>query len=357
MSERWESSKNSLTPVYQLPMLSVIIPARNECASLPLTLPSWLAQDYPESEVILIDDESTDGTEECAKSIAARSNRTIRIIKGTRPPPGWTGKLWALQQGINVSSGEWLLFTDADILHCPNLWHGLVTKALTEQRAMVSLMAHLDTEGMWARLLIPAFIYFFHFMYPFEKVGDSRSKISAAAGGCVLISRKALDEIGGIAGHSNALIDDLALAGRIKRAGLPLSLSLTRSAVSIRPYRWLSDVWNMVARSAFTQLRCSWLALIGTVLGMLILFVAPMAGICAFIDQTVSPATPIISFGALLLMASTYIPTIRFFGLGLSKALTLPLAGTLYMAMTVYSAINHISGRHVWRGARGRATQ
>lgn len=357
MSERWEVTEKSCTFVSRLPSLSVIIPARNESISLPLTLPSWLDQDYPESEITLIDDESTDGTEECAKSIASRSNRTIRIIKGTLPPPGWTGKLWALQQGINVSTGEWLLFTDADIRHCPNLWSALVTKALTEEREMVSLMALLDTEGMWARLLIPAFVYFFHLMYPFEKVRESQSKISAAAGGCVLISRCALDKIGGIAGHRNAMIDDLALARRIKQAGLPLSLSLTKSVVSIRPYRRLSDVWNMVARSAFTQLRCSWLALIGTVLGMLILFIAPMAGICAFIGQIVSPATPVISLVALLLMAWTYIPTIRFFGLGRSRAFTLPIAGILYMAMTVSSAINHLFGRHDWRGARGRDTQ
>ena len=215
-------------------------------------------------------------------------------------------------------------------------------------------MALLDTAGMWARLLIPSFVYFFHFMYPFEKVRDSQSKISAAAGGCVLISRRALDTIEGLAGHRNALIDDLALARRIKQAGLPLSLLLTKSVVSIRPYRRLSDVWNMVARSAFTRLRCSWLALIGTVLGMSILFIAPMAGICAFIGQTVSPVTPIISSTTLLLMAGTYVPTIRFFGLGRSRALTLPIAGILYMAMTVSSAMNHLFGRHVWRGHRSR---
>ncbi len=354
MSERWEATEKSSTPVSQLPSLSVIVPARNESDSLPLTLPSWLDQDYPESEIVLIDDESTDGTEECAHSISSRSSRTIRIIKGTQPPPGWTGKLWALQQGINDSTGEWLLFTDADIRHCQNLWRGLVTKALIEQREMVSLMAFLDTDGMWARLLIPSFVYFFHFMYPFEKVRDSKSKISAAAGGCVLISRRALDTIGGIAGHRNAIIDDLALARRIKLAGLLLSLLLTKSVVSIRPYRRLPDVWNMVARSAFTQLRCSWLALIGTVLGMSILFIAPMADICAFIGQTVSLATPILSSATLLLMAGTYIPTIWFFGLGRSRALTLPIAGILYMAMTMSSAMNHLFGRHVWRGHRSR---
>lgn len=357
ISELWESPEYPSSLSSHFPRLSVIVPARNECNSLPMTLPSWLAQDYPEPEIILVDDESTDGTEECAKNIASQSNRTVRIIKGTKPPPRWTGKLWALQQGINVSSGEWLLFTDADIHHCHNLWRGLMTKALSEKRDMVSLMAFLDTKGIWAGLLIPAFIYFFHFMYPFRKVGDLRSKISAAAGGCVLISRKALDKIGGIAGYSDSLIDDLALARCIKGAGLSISLSLTRSAVSIRPYSRLSDVWMMVARSAFTQLRCSLVALFGTVVGMSVLFIAPMAGILVFIVKAVSPVIPIVSCATLIIMAGTYLPTIRFFRLNVSRVFTLPISGIFYMAMTVSSAINYFSGRHVWRGERKRVSE
>ncbi len=354
MSERWEATDEPSAPESQLPSLSVIVPARNEGDSLPATLPSWLEQDYSASEIILVDDESTDGTEECARRIAAKFTKPVRIIRGTRPPSGWTGKLWALQQGMRVASGEWLLFTDADIRHCPNLWRGLVTKALTERRAMVSLMALLDTDGIWARLLIPAFVYFFYFMYPFGKVKDPQSWVCAAAGGCVLISRKALDTIGGLEGHRSALIDDMALARRVKQAGLPISLSLTRSAVSIRSYRLLSDVWKMVARSAFTQLRCSWLLLAGVVVGMSILFLAPLAGICALSGQTAFPVAPIISSAAILLMAGTYVPMIRFFRLGMVRAFTLPFAGALYLAMTVSSALNHITGRHEWRGVRSK---
>ncbi|MBU6392520.1 MAG: glycosyltransferase [Planctomycetes bacterium] len=352
MSERWEAANPSHVPVSRWPRLSVIVPARNESASLPITLRSWLDQDYPSSEIILIDDESSDGTAECAKGIAAQYGHTMHILNGTKPPPGWTGKLWALEQGVKVSSGEWLLFTDADICHSQNLWRELVAKAVTEHKAMVSLMALLDTNGVWARLLIPAFVYFFYFMYPFEKVSDSQSRTSAAAGGCILVSRSALDKIGGIVGHRSALIDDLALARRIKNTGLPISLSLTKSAVSIRPYCKLGDVWNMVARTAFTQLRRSWLALFGTVLGMIIMFMAPVAGICAFIAGAVSHNIILSSVIALLSMAITYVPTLCFFGLGVWRAFTLPFAGMLYVAMTVSSAVNHLLGWQVWRGVR-----
>ncbi len=212
MPERWETVDHLHVPISQWPSLSVIVPARYESISLPKTLPSWLNQDYPNSEIILIDDESNDNTAELANDIATKYKGSTQVLKGTTPPYGWTGKLWALQQGVTVSSGEWLLFTDADIHHCPDLWRGLVSKALTERREMVSLMALLDLNGMWGCLLIPAFVYFFHLMYPFEKVRDPRSRISAAAGGCVLISRYALNKIGGIEGYSNAWIDDLALA-------------------------------------------------------------------------------------------------------------------------------------------------
>lgn len=356
MSERWESSDNQhLSSLHKWPHLSVIIPARNERDSLPLTLPSWLTQDYPEFEIILVDDESTDGTAEYAKSVAAQTGNSLHIIKGAKPPPGWTGKLWALEQGVRASSGEWLLFTDADILHRPNLWKGLVAKALTEHRAMVSLMAFLDTNGLWARVLIPAFIYFFHTLYPFKKVNDPRSPISAAAGGCILISRQALDKIGGIAGYRDAWIDDIALAKRIKRAGYSLSLSLTQSAISIRPYSQLKDVWKMVARTAFVQLRCSWLLLIGTVTGLLALFFAPILGICTFFTGPISLFTATLSFCAIIMMTITYIPTIRFFRLKLYQVFTLPFAGILYMSMTVSSSINYLLGKREWRGMRGES--
>ncbi|MCF6155166.1 MAG: glycosyltransferase [Candidatus Brocadia sp.] len=352
MSERWEATDSFHTTITQWPSLSVIVPARNESASLPLTLPSWLGQGYPKSEIILIDDESSDGTAECAKGISSKAGCSVKVISGTPPPTGWSGKLWALEQGVRASTGEWLLFTDADIFHSPGLWCGLMAKAFNERRVMVSLMALLDTNGLWARLLIPAFVYFFHILYPFEMVQNLRSKVTAAAGGCILISRQALDKIGGIAGYSSALIDDIALAGKIKGAGMSLSLSLTKSAVSVRPYYRLQDVWNMVARNAFAQLKYSWLALIGTVLGLVVLFVIPVAGICTFTVGTNLQVTILSSGLSLFIMALMYIPTLRFFSLSVWRAFTLPIAGVFYLAMTVSSAINYLFGRHEWRGTR-----
>lgn len=295
----------------------------------------------------------------CAKDISARANRNVKILNGTPPPTGWTGKLWALEQGVRASSGEWLLFTDADIRHSPNLWRGLVAKALTEQRAMVSLMALLDTHGLWARLLVPAFVYFFYVLYPFEMVQNLLSKKMAVAGGCILVSRQALDKIGGIAGYCNARIDDIALARKIKGAGMSLSLSLTKSVVSVRPYRRLSDAWNMVARNAFTQLHHSWLALVMTVLGLAILFIVPLVGMCSFMDGTVSQVTILFSDLSLFIMTRTYAPTLRFFNLSVWRAFTLPVpvAGTFYLVMTVSSAINHLSGRCELRGTRTKSAR
>lgn len=353
MSEQWEISEVSTASISRWPRLSVIVPARNEAESLPVTLPSWLNQEYLESEIILVDDESSDNTAGCAMGIAKGRNHVIQVIKGTSPPPGWAGKLWALEQGVKASSGEWLLFTDADILHKQGLWQQIVAKALIEQREMVSMMALLDTAGVWSRLLIPAFVYFFHFLYPFKHVNDRRSKLSAAAGGCILISRYALDKIGGIARYRNAWIDDLALARRVKSMHLSISLSLTKSVVSIRSYQQLSDIWHMVARSAFAQLKYSWLTLAGTVLGLSILFIAPIIGIYVSVitvKDAYSVALP--SIIAFLSMSATYMPILKFYRLGVWRAFTLPCCGTLYLAMTVSSAFNHIAGRSSWRGVR-----
>jgi len=305
MSECWGPYSNLFKISTELPSLTVIAPARNESKTLPLTLPSWLNQDYQKSGIIIVNDNSSDNTAECAKAIASNSNKNVQIINGTEPPSGWSGKLWALQQGINVFSGEWLLFTDANILHNQNVWSGLVSKVLSEQHAMVSLLALLNTHGIWAGLLIPTFIYFSHFLYPFKKVKYLRTGIAAADGGCILISRHTLKRIGGIEAYHDAWIDDLALAKLLKQAGFSISLSLTKSVISIRPYRKLSDVWNMIARTAFTQLRYSWFALFGTDVGMSILFLAPLFGIIVSIINSF-PVIGVLSFLAFIFMSITY---------------------------------------------------
>ncbi len=349
MSERWDPSDDSDISCTPLPFLSVIIPARNESKSLPVTLPSWLQQNYPHAEIILIDDASDDGTAACAQTIASQTNSSVKIVHGTPKPESWTGKLWALEQGVRIASGDWFLFTDADIYHNQNVWKHLVYTALKDKRDMISLMALLDTKGRWSQLLIPAFIYFFHLLYPFPKVRNTRSRTAAAAGGCILVSRRSLEKISGLAGHSNAWIDDIALAKRLKKAGFSISLSLTQSVVSIRPYVFLRDIWDMVSRNAFTQLNCSWFALAGTFIGMSMLFLAPVAGVCTLLHN---PVTFGISLISLILMATTYYPTLRFYKLRSWRTLTLPIAGALYMAMTITSAINHMKGNRQWRGAR-----
>jgi len=351
MSEHWDTAKETTPTKYrEWPKLSVIIPARNESESLPTTLPSWFDQDYPDSEIILIDDESIDATSECARKIAQKYGKNIRIIKGTSPPSGWTGKLWALEQGIAVSSGEWLLFTDADIYHDRNVWKGLITKAVTEKKDMVSLMALLYTHGMWPRLLIPAFVFFFYLLYPFHKVKDKHSRIAAAAGGCILISRHALQRIGGLTGHRDAWIDDIALARRLKYAGFSLSLSLTRSVMSVRPYYCLLEVWNMVSRTAFTQLNCSWLALFGTVLGMALMFLVPILGIITSFFTGTSSLVLFISCWCVFMMAIIYLPAVNYYNLGMWRAFSLPFVGIVYTAMTISSAMNFLNGSRQWRG-------
>jgi len=349
MSTRWEALNDNDSSNMQLPFLSVIIPARNESTSLPMTLPSWLQQDYPNSEIIIVDDESNDDTVACAKKIAGQSNRSVKIIHGTPKPESWTGKLWALEQGVRIASGEWFLFTDADIYHNQNVWKHLVQTALKEKKDMVSLMALLDTQGKWAELLIPAFIYFFHQLYPFPDACNNKSRTAAAAGGCILVSRRSLEKIGGLAGHSNAWIDDIALAKRLKKAGFPIALYFTQSVISIRPYLLLRDIWHMVARNAFTQLNYSWFALMGTFFGMSVMYVAPVAGVFTFMRN---PIISLISLVTLFLMALTYYPTIRFYKQRSWRSLTLPIAGALYLAMTLTSAINHLKGHRHWRGTR-----
>jgi len=219
---------------------------------------------------------------------------------------------WEASDRLHTTISQW-----------PSL--SVIVPARNESESL--LLTLLDTHGLWARLLVPAFVYFFHVLYPFEMVQNLLSKESAAVGGCILVSRQALDKIGGIAGYCNAWIDDIALARKIKGAGMSLSLSLTKSVVSVRPYRRLLDIWDMVARNAFAQLQHSWLALVGTVLGLVILFIIPVTGICTFMAVTTSQVTILFSSLSLFVMALTYVPTLRLFSLSVWRAFTLPVAG------------------------------
>lgn len=328
-----------------------MVPARDEADVLPVTLPTLLAQDYPGPvRVFLVDDGSTDGTAD----IAARTG-TVTVVRPGPPPPGWTGKLWALRAGAaaaaQAADPDYLLFTDADIAHRPGSLAALVRAAVAYRLDLVSQMARLRVRTRWERLVVPAFVYFFAMLYPFRWSNRTGARTAAAAGGCSLVRRAALDAAGGVAAIHGAVIDDVALARLLKRAGSVTWLGLADRVDSIRPYPTLGSLWRMVARSAYAQLRHSPLVLAGTVAGLVLVFLVPPAATAAGV---VTGRTGLAVVGGLawLVMASTYVPMLRYYGQPVAAApLVLPATATLYLAMTVDSAIQHYRGRGAaWKG-------
>ena len=250
------------------PRIVAVVPARNEGESLPRTLPALLGQDYAgDWHVVLVDDRSEDGTAEIARHVARGHGLESRltVIAGQPLPEGWTGKVWAMQQGLREALAcetELVLFTDADILHAPASARRLAASALHHGVALESRMAHLSCASGAERLLIPPFVWFFNVLYPMRLANDPRDPLAAAAGGCMLVRREALDDIGGLVNMRDSIIDDCALAALIKGRGHAIRLALSRADVkSVREYRHVSDVWRMVRRTAFTELRRSWLRL------------------------------------------------------------------------------------------------
>jgi hopene-associated glycosyltransferase HpnB len=339
------------------PTVTVVVPARNEEPVLRLTLPRLLAQRYPgPAEVVLVDDCSTDGTAEVAAQAAeARTGLPLRLVAGIERPPGWAGKTWALHQGLDAASGspagpDYVLFTDADIAHPPDSLTRLVAAAEAGRYDLVSLMARLRVATRWEKLIVPAFVYFFSQLYPFRLVTRPGSRSAAAAGGCVLVRGQALLDIGGVRAIAGAVIDDVALGRAIKRSGGSLWLGLADDVESIRPYPGLSDLWNMVARTAYTQLRYSRLALAGTVVGLAIVYLGAFVALAA---GAASGNGAVIAGGAAawVLMTVSYVPTVRYYRLNVVWAATLPLAAALYGAMTLDSARRHRRGQGAaWKG-------
>src|SRR5690348_8265906 len=266
------------------PDVVAVVPARNEAEMLPVTLPELLGQEYPGAlSVIVVDDGSSDGTGEVAAKLAAGSARPLRVIPGAPPPDGehWAGKVWAMAQGLRAAgpgADGYLLFTDADIAWEAHTLRRLVAAAEGDDRDMVSQMALLRTATGWERVVVPAFVYFFAQLYPFGRVNVPGSRTAAAAGGCMLIRRSALEKAGGLAPIRGALIDDVAMGRMIKRQRGRCWLGVTRQVVSVRPYPRLASLWQMVARSAYTQLRYSPVLLAGTLIGLLFLYALPSAG-------------------------------------------------------------------------------
>jgi len=322
---------------------TVLIPARNEAAGIGRTLRSLMAQ-APGLRVILVDDRSDDGTARAAR--AAAGSLSLEILPGRPAPEGWSGKLWALHQGLERVQTRRILLLDADIEMAPGTLLALHHKMTREDLHLVSLMAALSMDGFWARLLIPAFIWFFKLLYPFRLANSKRSRIAAAAGGCILLDTAALRHMGGFEPIRGELIDDCSLARHFKDRGYRTWVGLSRSVESHRPYRGLSSIWDMVTRTAYTQLRYSPLLLALVTILMLLAFAMPLAGVAA------APSTArLASLTALAAMMVAQIPLLRFYGLSAFRAFLLPLAGLLYLAMTFHSALRYYRGtRSTWRG-------
>ncbi|MFJ8942555.1 glycosyltransferase [Streptomyces sp. NPDC102395] len=337
------------------PDVGVVVPARDEAAVLPASLPSLLGQDYPgRAEVFLVDDGSSDGTGELARELARRhGGLPLTVCSPGEPPAGWTGKLWAVRHGIALARArgpEYLLLTDADIAHAPDSLRELVAAARAGGFDLVSQMARLRVESRWERLVVPAFVYFFAQLYPFRRVGRRGARTAAAAGGCVLLRTEAAQRARVPDAVRHAVIDDVALARAVKRSGGHIWLGLADKVDSVRPYPGLRDLWRMVSRSAYAQLRHSPLLLAGTVLGLALVYLVPPLAVAAGLVLGL-PAAAVCGALAWLVMAGTYAPMLRYYRLPLWPAPLLPFTAALYLLMTVDSAVQHQRGRGAaWKG-------
>jgi hopene-associated glycosyltransferase HpnB len=338
------------------PSVAVVVPARDEAEVLPESLPSLLAQEYPgRAEVVLVDDGSSDGTGELAGELAARhGGLALTVTSPGEPPAGWTGKLWAVRHGMAVatqaSAPEYLLLTDADIAHRPDSLRELVSAAVGSGYDVVSQMARLRVATGWERLIVPAFVYFFAQLYPFRRIGRPRSRVAAAAGGCVLIRRAAAERARLPESIRQAVIDDVALARAVKATGGSVWLGLAHRVDSVRPYPRLAQLWRMVSRSAYAQLRHNPLLLLGTLLGLALVYLVPP---CAAVCGAIAGRLPLAAAGlaAWAVMAGTYLPMVRYYRQPTWLAVTLPFTAALYAVMTADSAVRHYRGRGAaWKG-------
>jgi hopene-associated glycosyltransferase HpnB len=345
------------------PSVVAVVPARNEGAVLPGTLPTLLAQDYPGAfAVVLVDDDSSDSTPEIAASLgrAAGSGGSLRVVSGRPTPPGWAGKVWAMHQGVRAAGDAgYILLTDADISYAPGVVAALVRAAEADDRGMVSQMALLRADTFWERLIVPAFVYFFAQLYPFRRVNRPGGRTAAAAGGCMLVRRSALEASGGLERIRAARIDDVALGRLLKRPPAPARcwLGLTTGVTSRRPYPRLSGLWDMVARSAYTQLRYSPAALAATLAGLLWLYALPPAAALGGLGWLATggggTAGWLAAAGLVgwVIMSVSYLPMLRLYRLSPWRAPGLPLIALLYAGMTADSARRYHLGRGgQWKG-------
>jgi hopene-associated glycosyltransferase HpnB len=335
------------------PAISAVIPARDEAECIGETVASLLRQNYPGAfNVTVVDDQSRDGTAQIAQKAAGTigADNRLTVLPGRSLPGGWTGKLWAQHQGVEFANAkseppDFVLLTDADIVYAPDVLTSLVGRAQAGSYVLTSLMVKLRCESFAERLFIPAFIFFFQMLYPFAWANNPRSSTAAAAGGCMLVRREALNDAGGMAAIRNALIDDCALAKILKARG-PIWIGLTERVHSIRAYPAVEDIRRMVSRTAYAQLRYSPLLLAGTVLGLALTYLAPVA-----LAMFANGLAQFLGLFTWLLMAFAFKPTLRFYGLSRLWGLALPAIAAIYMAFTLDSAYQHARGRGgMWKG-------
>lgn len=340
------------------PSVAVVVPARNEEQMLVSTLPLLLAQDYPGPvRLVVVDDASTDATAAVCASLAkaAEAALPLQVVAGSERPPGWAGKTWAVHQGIQEAmtgfSPRYVLLTDADIAHPPGSLRALVRAAHSNRLDSISLMARLSVAGRAERLIVPAFVYFFSQLYPFARVNNPHRRTAAAAGGCILVRRDALEAAGGIEAVRGAVIDDVALAKALKASGAKTWLGLAEDVRSLRPYPHLGDLWEMIARSAYTQLRHSLPLLALTLAALGFVYAGPPTALLTGLAgrDLALAAAGAISWAA---MTITYLPMIHYYDLRWPWALTLPISALLYGAMTLDSARRHHYGGVRWKGRR-----
>ena len=339
--------------------LAVVIPARNEEGTLGETLPALLEQSPDYARLVLVNDRSEDRTGELARKLLAESaaSETSEVLEGDDPPPGWAGKIYAastagkeLIEAPGGGASRWFLFTDADILHPPNSIRALRRIAAEQSKSLVSVMVRLNTGSSWERLLVPAFVWFFHLLYPFRSVGRDSSRVAAAAGGCILVSREYLEKIGGLESIGKEIIDDVRLAARVKAAGGGLWLGFSRTMVSLRSSTRLGEISEMVTRTAFDQLGYRYWLLLLTLAGLFAFFISPPL-LCAAALALEEPLTGLAAALAMSLQTVKYWPAASHYGLPPRYALSLPLASCFYLWMTFLSGWNHLLGRgETWRG-------
>ena len=333
--------------------VAIVIPARDEAQLVGAAIGSLLAQEYTGPlHIFVVDDDSSDGTADVARNaaIAAGKPNSVTVVPTRARPAGWTGKLWAVSEGIREAKSfpaEYYLLTDADVVHDRANLQRLVIQAQSGHYDLVSLMVGLRCESLAERALIPAFVFFFFMLYPPSWIRQSAHRTAAAAGGCILIRSEVLDAIGGVASIRGELIDDCALARKVKGSGCPIWLGVTRSTKSVRDYQSWKEVSRMISRNAFTQLQHSSLLLALTCLGMFMTFIAPP---CLLLFA-VGGAGRVLGLMAWILMSISFLPTVRLYRLSILWGPFLPVIALFYVAATLDSAISYWGGRGgVWKG-------